>query len=144
MLESGGAVRHLRYSSKLPRTVTNPLFSVNYHDREMRKDLAEHVRESTRFAREANHTMERLSIYAFCHNYLKSYRINAGREDRRTHAGEAGLSPRAVRAAMRGVYTDRAFLSRLPFSTNTAAVWLRMYQTPLMPVRAYLPRFLLA
>jgi transposase-like protein len=144
VLEKDGKAEHLRYSSEIPRTVRNPLFSVNYYDREMRKDLSEHVRESTRFAREANHTMERLAVYGFYHNFLKRYRIGTARDDERTHAAEAGMKESVVKRVLQGVYTRRAFLSRLPFTTNWAALWLRVYETPLAPVRAYLPRYMLA
>jgi transposase-like protein len=143
-LQGEGAVRHSRYSSMLPRTRHNPLFAVNYLDRQMRKDLAEHVRETTRHSRDPNHTMERLAAYSFHHNYIKRYRIRAPRDDTRTHAGEAGIPSRIVDAAMSWVYRYRAFLSRLPFTTDVLAMWLRMYERPLRDEPAYLPRFLRA
>lgn len=39
-------IEHIRISSKLPRGLRNDLFSVNYLDRELRKDNANHVRET--------------------------------------------------------------------------------------------------
>jgi hypothetical protein len=46
-----GRLTHQTVSSRAARTTENPLFSVNYFDREIRKDLHEHVRESTCFGR---------------------------------------------------------------------------------------------
>ncbi len=43
-------IRHVRINSTLPRTLHNDLFSVNYLDREIRKDYANHVRETVCFA----------------------------------------------------------------------------------------------
>ena len=74
----------------------NPLFPVNYIDRELRKDLAEHVRETVRFARNVNHCMERLWVYLLDHNVYKRFRINDRVGVERSHADEAGAS-RAVR-----------------------------------------------
>lgn len=45
-----GVVVHTPISSKAARTLTNPLFPVNYLDRQLPKDMAEHERETVRFA----------------------------------------------------------------------------------------------
>ena len=51
-LKAQGRYRHLRVSSRVPRTRLNPLFAVNYIDRQLRKDLDEHVRETCVFRQE--------------------------------------------------------------------------------------------
>ena len=45
-------ISHETVSAKAPRTKLNPLFSSNYIDRELRKNLADHVRETVRQGRE--------------------------------------------------------------------------------------------
>jgi hypothetical protein len=57
-----------RFPSTAPRTTGNPLFAVNYADREIRKDLAEHRRETVCFARSAAMSMARLWVYVADHN----------------------------------------------------------------------------
>ena len=53
----------------------NPLFPVNYMDREFRKDMASHARETIQFSRNVNEGMLRMSLYMFDHNFFKSYRM---------------------------------------------------------------------
>ena len=70
-------IRHVRISSTLPRTLRNDLFSVNYLDRELRKDCANYVRETVCFSRNVNNCMERFWVYFVYHNYRKRYRIRS-------------------------------------------------------------------
>lgn len=67
---------HYRTPSTAPRTFSNPLFPVNYLDREVRKDVAAQVRETVRFNRHVCGGLFRLCCYGFHHNYLKRFRIN--------------------------------------------------------------------
>ena len=83
-------VYHKRINSKKHRDLRNELFSVNYFDRELRKDLAEHHRESVCFARNVNCSTARFSVYLLYHNFFKSYRIN--NNSSKTHADAAGLN----------------------------------------------------
>ena len=136
-----GRLRHLRYSSKHPRTTGNPLFSVNYMDRELRKDQAEHARETTRYARAAHTAMERMAVYLLHHNFFKPYRINQPVDVPALHATEAGISRGFIRWMNRWLTTRRVFLTRIPVPRPYADVWLRMYQTPLSTVRPYLPLY---
>jgi hypothetical protein len=68
-------IAHWTISSKLPRTIHNPLFASNYIEREIRKDLASHHRETVCFNRNVAQGMMRLSLYLIGHNYLKPFRI---------------------------------------------------------------------
>ncbi|MCX7788486.1 MAG: hypothetical protein N2442_12415 [Spirochaetes bacterium] len=58
--------------SRRARTRSNPLFAVNYLDREVRKDAANHVRETTRGSRNVKDLMNRLALNQVVHNYRPS------------------------------------------------------------------------
>ncbi|MGA7615669.1 MAG: hypothetical protein WBX15_10885, partial [Thermoanaerobaculia bacterium] len=73
--QAPGLLRHERYSSKAPRTLGNPLFPVNYVERQLRKDQVNHVRETVQFARCPAAMMNRLTIYQGYHNYLMPRRV---------------------------------------------------------------------
>jgi hypothetical protein len=135
-------ITHIRISSKLPRTVGNELFSVNYLDREIRKDCANHVRETVCFSRDVNNCMERMWLYVVYHNYRKRYRIRHG--ERRTHAEVAGIERKEISRALRGYYTKRSFLSRSGLSGSMRMLWLRKLETPLAQASAYMPKHLAA
>ena len=122
---------HKRTASKDIRDKKNPLFAVNYIDREFRKDLAEHVRETVRFARNVNHCMERLMVYLLDHNVRKRYRINDPVSLSRTHAGEAGILREHVARATVNLTTARRFLSFEELEPAALRVWRREHRTPL-------------
>lgn len=123
-------VERVLVDSRKPRTVWNPLFPVNYWDRELRKDQAAHRRETTCHARNASNGMARFWCYARYHNYRKRYRIRASRDDRRTHADVAGI-PKDVRLGLEGLfYQARAFFSRSSLSTAGMKAWLKLFPTP--------------
>ena len=136
---------HRLCSSRLPRTVSNELFSVNYLDREIRKDLAEHTRETVQFGRNAVNQMERLAIYRAYHNYFKAFRIGSGEEKEVTHAEKAGIPSEAIRREVKTFFTQRRFLSRIRGSMNRDLnVWLRAVTTPLKQHAEHLPAYALA
>ena len=126
--------RHIRIESRAARTRENPLFPVNYFDRELRKDLAEHVRETVRFARNVNHSMERLWIYTHLHNHSKRYRINDPVSEHRTHAEQAGATPSELTGLTRHLTTRRRFLSFETLIPAQQTVWRREHRTPLKGV----------
>ena len=123
-----GSLTHRRVSSRMPRTTTNALFAVNYLDREIRKDLAEHRRETVCFARSAALSLQRMWIYLVVHNCCKPYRISP--KSPLTHAQMAGVRPAAVRKVLRHWLTQRAFLSRSALSVSMLQVWMGMVHTP--------------
>ena len=123
-----GALTHHRISSRLPRTTGNRLFSVNYIDREIRKDLAEHRRETVCFARNTALSLQRMWIYLVHHNSCKPYRISPRR--RFTHAEQAGVSHRLLARTLRYWLTRRVFLSRTVLSRPMLRAWMAMEHTP--------------
>lgn len=135
-------IKHVRISSRLPRTVVNDLFSVNYLDREIRKDCANHVRETVCFSREVNNCMERFWVYMVYHNYRKPYRIRYG--EKRTHAEVAGINGEAVRSALKGYFTRRSFLSKTEVTGSMRSLWLRELETPPAARTTHTPNHLVA
>lgn len=135
---------HRKVSSKLSRTKDNPLFPVNYMDREFRKDHAEHHRESTCFVRNVANGLTRLAMYQCWHNYWKSHRINSKKEREPVHAVVSGIDEREVEDAKSRLFVERAFLSRTPLPEWALDVWLRRSKTPLKEKPEYLPAFALA
>lgn len=120
---------HLRISSRRARTVTNPLFPVNYIDREIRKDLAEHRRETVCFARSAAMSIARMWIYIGYHNYRKPYRV--GIRCSETHAERAGVAPEALSGPLRHWLTRRALFSHTAMPPAMVRAWCGAEHTPL-------------
>ena len=140
--EERARIRHRRISSKLPRTVRNELFSVNYLDREIRKDNSDHTRETVQFARNASNCMERLAVYRLYHNYIKPYRIGKGEESSGTHAERAGIPVQRIASEMKTVFTRRRFFSRTGWlSSSDSLIWLRGISTPMKQMAEYLPAY---
>jgi len=136
------ALVHRSYSSKKARTLSNPLFSVNYLDRQIRKDLAEHSRETVQFARNVVNQMERLAIYRLYHNYFKPFRINGSSERRISHGEKAGIRKEAIGRELKSLFTRRRFYSRLGSSmAGDRLLWLRAIATPLKRGAEYLPAY---
>lgn len=135
---------HITVSSKARRTVRNNLFSVNYMDRELRKDLPEYHRETVCFARNVCNALERLCVYLYHHNFIKLYRIGVAGESR-THAEVAGVSKKERTRIRRDVVTERPFLSDgavVPDSFYDQ-LWRRTIPTPLKQGEEYLQQFAL-
>ena len=141
-LRGQGRFTHQRISSQAPRTRGNPLFSVNYLDRQFRKDLAEHVRETVCFGRNVNCAMDRFSIYCVYHNLKKPYRESQG--DLRTHAEVAGVDKEKAKALLYGLFSRRAFASKVKPESTYRMQWNRRYQTPLKENAEYIPKHVAA
>ena len=137
--------RHVTISSQAPRTTTNHLFSVNYMDREIRKDLAEYHRETVCFGRNVCNALERLCVYVFYHNFIKVYRIAVAGEDR-THAEAAGLSREDVVWIRDDVKTRRRFIAdgEIERGGFFDQLWRRQIPTPLAKRSDHLPIYAIA
>ena len=135
---------HRTVSSRAARTGFNPLWPVNYMDRELRKDAGEHVRETVKFAREMNSTMDRMVIQLGAHSFAKPFRItgHARIEGLPTHADKAGLTGRPMVATYREwLYTKRNVFTHVPMRFDFACrrwraaewirqIWQRDYDNP--------------
>jgi transposase-like protein len=136
---------HITISSKAPRTILNDLFSVNYLDREVRKDLPEFHRETVCFSRNVTNSLERLCVYFFHHNFIKRYRIGVPGEER-THAEVAGVERQDVERIREEVITTRSFYhdGSVSYGGFFDELWRRELPTPLKKGRDYLPRYAIA
>lgn len=137
---ASGELEHKTVSSRAKRTKRNPLFSVNYYDRELRKDLAAFRRESTCYTRNASNGLMRFSLHMVYHNYRKLYRIKDPVVDF-VHAEATGLPDYEIEDAFKGFYEDRRFLSKLRLSDEYRKVWLKKTKTPLKEKDDYLPQY---
>ncbi len=137
-----GSFAHVRISSRAPRTRSNDLFSANYLDREIRKDLPEYHRETVCFGRNVGNGLERLCVYVYHHNFVKRYRIGVAAE-RRTHAEVAGLSKAEVRRIRQKITEERQFIEdgQVVAGSFFDQLWRRTIPTPLKEAPDYLPRF---
>jgi hypothetical protein len=140
--QEGYRVVHQQVSSRLARSVHNPLFAINYLDRQIRKDCAEHVRQTVKYARNVSNSLERLAIYRYWHNYMKPYRVGQKRYAGISHGMMAGISKEAIERQKRTVFRQRRFLGRTEgLSFSEALVWLRGIATPLKRYAEHLPAY---
>jgi hypothetical protein len=134
--------RKVSVSSKRERNHTNPLFAVNYIDRQIRKDMAEHVRETVCFGRNVNCALDRMVVYLTYHNLKKPYREVKG--DLRSHAEVAGLNRRTVRSICYGMFKRRAIFSLVKPEGRYRKMWMRDYVTPLKEAPEFRPKHIAA
>jgi transposase-like protein len=127
-LRSACQLIHERTPAAAPRTVSNPLFAVNYIDRLLRHRLKEHTRESIAFGREATLQMHRAWIFAYDHNCLREYRVKAPKLG--THAAQGAIAPEDVQAVNREFFTRRIHLAGVPVPETIRRVWMGELPTP--------------
>jgi len=137
---------HVRISSSRPRTRSNPLFASNYYDRELRKDQAQHRRETTCFARKAANDMNRLYAYLVWHNYDKRYFIKWPVARKETHAEVAGIARKRLKLMRKKMFTQRFFLSHFSLLPIDMQVWMKAVQEPIVRTltRRIFPKFAVA
>jgi len=125
-LSERGLFHHLTISSELKRTIHNPLFAVNYYDRELRKDNADHVRETVRFSRNVNNALERIAVYQLYHNFFKPFRVADKELKHFTHAEMAGIPREWMQQSLEGLFTMRKFFSHVKLNWSQMRVWSRL------------------
>lgn len=135
---------HIKISSKKARNYQNKLFPCNYIDRQIRKDLSEHVRESVCFSKNINNCMERMIIYIMYHNYIKVFREKKRGKDNRTHAEIEGIDKAKIHNSLKDVFINRKFLSLENISDSFIEIWNRTHVTPLKKEPEYLPNYAVA
>jgi transposase-like protein len=136
-----GSFSHRTWPSTAPRHLLNPLFSVNYYDRELRKDLAAFRRESTCFTRNAANGLSRVMCHMAYHNYQKPYRVKPTWNEDSVHAEVAGISQEQIDAGLSTLYTDRPFMGRHNLSDEAKRIYIKQVVTPLKEKPDYLPAY---
>jgi hypothetical protein len=136
-------VTQKQISSRQHRDLNNELFAVNYIDREIRKDMAEHHRETSCFARNVNSSVSRMMVYLFYHNFLKTYRLNGIDNRNKNHADAAGITSLVYRKMLVHLFTKRLFSTHYNLQGNNEMTWCRAYQTPLKNESDYISAYLL-
>jgi transposase-like protein len=139
-----GSFSHLRISSTLARTLGNLLFSVNYHDREFRKDIHAYTRESTCFCRNVANGLDRLSLYQGWHNFTKPYRVKRSGDELDPHGVYAGIDKVKIGRELARAFKERSFLSHLDLREERLVVWKKNMKTPLKEGPDYLPKYAVA
>jgi len=137
-LVDAGRIEHRTISSRAARTRANPLFPVNYLDRELRKDLHEHVRETGCFGRNVNRQMERLTLYLWWHNFRKAHRA---RGEPRSHAEVAGYDLGRIKEGLRHIWKRRAWLTLTELTESMWDSWCRTRKSPASIGFDYLPKY---
>lgn len=132
---------HETCSSKIARDRHNPLFPVNYYDRELRKDIAAYRRESTCYCRNVANGLLRLAQYQLWHNCMKPWRIVRTAEVPPVHAVFAGIEEGRISAELDSLYRDRRFLSHQKLNPEYKRMWLKEHPTPLKTKADYVPQY---
>lgn len=140
-LVASGRLVHRTVSSRMPRSRWNPLFPVNYLDRELRKDLHEHVRETVCFGRNVNAQMERLSLYLYFHNYCKVHR---SRGTVQLNSLLAGYDRLLIGKERKILWEWRAWHTHIDLDICNEQTWMRLRCTPLKEGKDYLPKHVVA
>ena len=139
-----GRFTHITHSSKIIRNTSNPLFPVNYFDREIRKDLANHHRETKCFTRNVSNGLMRYTVYVHYHNYLKGYRIKLRKHQWIKHAMVAGIDPISIQRELKRCYRHRAFISKQDLTPEERRIWLKEHPNPLSTKPNYVPKYVRA
>ena len=143
---ASSAFHHHRIPSSAPRTLTNPLFPVNYYDRELRKDIAAFHRESTCFTRNVASGLLRSACYLAWHNYQRPHRIRrkGTAPPAACHAHVAGICREDIANAWKRLFKDRPFVSRDALPDWALVVWEKRCPTPLASHHDFLPKYVLS
>lgn len=128
-----GRLEHHCTSSRAARTTANALFAVNYVDREIRKNMSEHVRETVRQGREVNSQMERMAIFMVVHNFLTPHRVDgracAARSRKRSQVAE--VMSDSLRRQLERMVTHRQAWSHCRGGYEwIERIWKHRYENP--------------
>jgi transposase-like protein len=136
---------HLRIPSQLRRDQWNPLFAVNYIDRQIRKDRSDHRRETVEFARCPSAMMARLAVYMWYHNYLICWRVKEERSHQhRTRGMLMGLDEQVLDEHIIQKFRQRPFLHKASLWSQERKTWLLQWQNPGKEVGRYIPKYIAA
>ena len=139
--KDGYKLQHETVSSKLNRNFKNPLYPVNYIDREIRKDLETYKRKTVYIAKDMSNSMVRACIYSFYHNNIKIFRKknkNSG-----FHYTEAGIDNNVVKRMLSKIFSKRIIYSVLELTPFEKLVWNGQVPNPFGDRKYPLPAYAL-
>jgi len=137
-----GSITHCTVSSKAIRSRANPLFPVNYLDRQFRKDLSDHGRETVKFAHCPAAMMMRMSVYRLFHNCLIHRRVREYRKGHRvTHAEAAGILREDLDRIITNHWGRRAFLHKIDLGVEELKTWFELWSNPGRTTRHRVPYY---
>jgi hypothetical protein len=120
-------LHHRTTASTEPRTLANPLFSVNLADLLLRHCGANHRRETIAFSKRRQAAIERLAIFTVWRNAIKSRREKRPGE---TAAMRAGVLARPI--GWKAVFRRRLFPRRKLLPGVWWSYYWRRVQTPML------------
>ena len=133
-------LKHSQHSSKVFRNYQNKLFSANYTDRQIRKDQANHVRETVQFARCPAAMMARISIYIIYHNYIMPRRVKQQRKRNWETRGEyLGLNREVIRSLFEKVLGRRVFFHKCELWEEEKKTWNMEWRNEGIVMGKYVP-----
>ena len=110
---------------------TGSLFSVNYLDRQIRKDVSDHVRETIQFAKCPSAMMMRMVVYLHYHNCVIARRVKEQRRgNMETHAERAGITRKDLDSIIDQNFLRRAFLEKINLDKSSLKTWRREWRNP--------------
>lgn len=140
---AAACLMHEQHSSRKPRTTGNPLFPVNYCDRQLRKDLANHVRESVQFARCPSAMMTRLCLYQMYHNYLMPRRVAQQRKGNWQTRGEfLGVSRKLFHETLVRVLGRRVFFHKHELWEEEKKTWRMSWRNQGIQMGRRVPQYI--
>ncbi len=136
-------MHHSRISSKELRARSNPLFPVNYCDRQFRKDLSDHVRETVQFARCPSAMMSRLTVYQLFHNCIIPHRVRQYRKGTQTTRAEiAGANRELILDNLSKGMMRRVFRSKIELDDQANKTWFMAWRNPGISMKRYVPKYI--
>ena len=134
---------HLQVPSTLPRFLSNPLFPVNYVDRQFRKDQANHVRETVQFARCPSAMMIRMSLYQVYHNFIMPRRVREQRKGNwQTRCEYLGLAKSMILDVFERYWGKRPFFGKTALWQEEKTTWLLEWRNSRIPVGRRIPKYI--
>jgi len=134
-------VTHTAIHSKKNRTTSDITFTNEYFDRELRKDQANHRRETTCFSRNISASICRMIVYFFNHNYLKNYRVKNREYNGVSHAEMAGVPKPKIKEVLNVIFRKRVFFSLENVESFARDLWCKKIKTPLKSKKDYVPEY---
>ena len=135
-------IKHIQISSLLIRDKNNPLHPVNYHDRQIRKDIANHRRKTICHARNDRCMLTRMIMYMVSHNFFKPFEITSRRNQTAArHYDALGIDQRKLAYWKSVLFTKRFIQSRVKLPEYFKDIWFKRTATPLKEGRDYVPGF---